>query len=99
MAFTGIHIVCGTNPTPSGPTKPVWSRSMTTAGMTDRAAAEGHDVWDITAAADAFVAIGATPDASQANGEGASARVLIRAGERRMFACRAGERVAWAPVP
>ena len=99
MAFAGIHIACGMNLMFDRLAKPVWSRSLATAGTTNRAAAEGQDVWEITASADSFVAIGPTPDASQAEGEGASARILLRAGERRSFQARPGDRVAWVPVP
>lgn len=101
MAFAGTHIAClyvgGVDVNSARlPVvgRVVWSESMASAGTTTQAAPAHRDnsdpSFEITPAADIFVSIGPTPDASQ------SPRLLLRAadGPRNVF-CRPLDRVAW----
>jgi hypothetical protein len=109
MAFTGAHITCGyagssssAGLLPLGRT-PVWSQSMAAAGTTALGAppvtSQGEPSFEVRAASDIYVAIGTTPDASQANGAGQSARMLIPANETRNIICSVGDKLAWILVP
>lgn len=49
---------------------------------------------EVTTSIDAWVAIGGTPDPTQASGTRSSARVLVRSGETRNLFCKPGDYVA-----
>lgn len=77
-----------------------WSELMATPGTTSQAAEDEFEAirkqgsavrcFEIAASADAFVSVGATPDAAT------GPRILVRAGETRNLLCKGGDRVAWA---
>lgn len=75
--------------------KAVWSQTMPAPGVTDKAAPEGstdfgQPSFEISAAAaDVFVAVSPTPDATS------SPRIVVRAGETRNVFCRPGDKLAW----
>lgn len=105
MAFTGIHVVCaflGSN-SPASTTdallgRPIWSEKMTSAGTGNKvvppAEFKGDAVLHIRAAADAYVAIGPTPDAVSG-----PASIIVPAGEFVSLYAKAGDKFAWTPVP
>jgi hypothetical protein len=109
MALTGVHVTCGyVGAAPGGALlgNQAWSQTMTSAGVTSIGAAFPQSGvvgagaasllgFEVTAAADAWVAWGAAPDASQVAGSEATARILVRAGETRNILCRPGDKLAW----
>jgi hypothetical protein len=81
MALSGVHVACVNINLSNGASligKVSWSQTMTAAGTTASSAPNDRNMsFEISAAADAYVATGATPDAA------AGPRVLVRAGETR----------------
>lgn len=80
---------------------PVWSETLSAAGVTTQAApasssSYGDPCFEISAGVDVYVAIGPTPDASQAVGStGNSARLVVRSGETRNVFCKQGDKLAY----
>lgn len=108
MAISGVHIACGFAYASGGVSLfgAAWSQTMANPGTTGKTAAApavggnkptGMPVlcFEVRADRDIWVAIGATPDASQANGEGQQARLPIPSGETRYIPCTAGDKLAW----
>jgi hypothetical protein len=101
MALAGIHVECSragavgeSGSLPVLNAIPLWSENKTTAGTTTASApsTQGEQalIFTITAAADAWIAIGAAPDAS------VDPRRFLPAGIPRDFEAAAGDKVAWA---
>ena len=107
MALSGVHVACGYVGGPrddkggaSLARKPAWSQTMAAAGATAQSAPSvsgraGSPAFEIRASIDVYVAIGASPDASQANGSGDSARIFVPAGVTRNVFCDGGDKLAW----
>lgn len=75
--------------------KPVWSESLPIAGTTTNTApvtTENGPVFRVIAAADAYVAIGKTPNAA------VEPRVLVVAGVPLTIYVEAGDKLAWVPT-
>lgn len=103
MAFTGIHVTAGyigplygRNQTQHAAllSRVANSESMTSAGITTIAAPEHHQtmgapVFRVQAAADSWVSIGSTPNAST------GPRTLCRAGEDYDVFVEPGDKLAW----
>lgn len=107
MAFSGTHITCCLVGNASGAAlaaKPIWSQTMASAGTTSRAAPGNPEpiIWsgmfEVRSSADIYVAIGKTPDASQASGVEDAARFFIPANETRNIFVQPGEKLAWIAV-
>ena len=98
MALTGLHVWCGYAGSPQGLLgKGVWSQTMASAGTTTQAAPsattpQGPPMFQVRASADAFVAIGAAPNATTGT------RVFVPAGERVEFYAEAGDKLDWIPA-
>ncbi len=107
MALTGVHVACGyvgdtgqKGVVQSLGRAPLWSQTMSSAGVTTSSAPKadgnlGSPSFEIRSSQDIYVACGATPDASQTTGSGASARILVPANETRNLFCAPGDRLAW----
>lgn len=109
MALTGVHVTCGyVTAAPGGALlgNQAWSQTMSSAGTTAVGASQPQSGplgggtssllgFEVTTSADAWVAWGTAPDASQASGSEATARILVRAGETRNILCRLGDKLAW----
>ncbi|MBY3175634.1 hypothetical protein HFO27_13435 [Rhizobium leguminosarum] len=103
MAFSGLHVVCAF-PGSAAPQiraasllgRPIWSETLATAGTTTNASPGvdptnglGDTVFHVLAAADAFVAVGPTPNAST------GPRVLAPAGEFVTIYVAKDDKLAW----
>ncbi len=107
MALTGVHVTCSYVFTLGGvglPSTAAWSETLSAAGTTTNSArqpssmptrGDGFLCLEVSAAVDAYVAVGSAPDASQAVGTGTSARYLVRGGDTRNIVCGGGEKLAW----
>lgn len=106
MALAGIHVTCalvsglGQVSGPQLLQSPAWSETLASAGTTTNAcpadpSPTGDYCFEIRAAADSYVAIGAVPDATQAVGVGVSARVFVPLGETRNLIGKKGDKLAW----
>ena len=99
MAFSGLHVVCasvGARAEASLIVNFAWSQTMASAGTTSQVAAGASNVFEISASADSWVAIGPAPDATQTVGSNSgNARILVRAGETRAIFCNQGDKLAW----
>lgn len=108
MALTGVHVTCIYVFTLGGvglPATAAWSETLNSAGATTNSArqpssmpsrGDGFLCLEVSAAVDAYVAVGSAPDASQAIGSaGNSARYLVRGGDTRNIVCGGGEKLAW----
>lgn len=101
MAFTGLHVVCGYAGAPSqrhrsqailGEVK--WTESPSSGVSTTNVAVApsdtmGDPIFRIRASADAWVSIGASPNAS------ANPRLLVPAGEDYDVFVEPGDKLAW----
>ena len=99
MALTGIHVVCARVATRVGATlvssSPEWSQTLTSPGTTTNASSIDGNMFQVSAGADAFVAVGKAPVASNATGTDDGARYFLSAGSTREVFCKAGDKVAW----
>jgi hypothetical protein len=98
MAFVGLHVECSYvgargdfGPIPLVMGAPLWTETLASAGTTAVPVPDtGRDmVLRISAAADAFVAIGSAPNAAT------NPRRFVRAGQTLDFIGRANDKVAW----
>lgn len=98
MALSGLHVACGFAGGPNGANQPLlsnlsWSQTMAAPGTTDNGAPEGsgngQPVMQFRASADAFVAVGRTPNAVS------GARIFVPAGETVSIYVSAGDKAAW----
>ncbi len=98
--MAGIHVANCNLVTFQGATlpqmPPVWSQSMDSPATTTLASqGEQSSVFVIDADVDAFVAVGSSPNAGNASGEGQNARLKVRAGTTREVFCRPGQKLSW----
>jgi len=96
MALTGVHIACLTVNIVNGASLSgsiLWGQTMANAGTTTQAAPSDQSAmsFEISPAADVFVAMGQSPDASSVTGQ----RILVRGGETRNILAFPGSKVAW----
>lgn len=104
MALAGVHVTCAyagsrgfANSNLPIIGKAAWAETLTSAGTTTNAAPapteqSGQPLFQVTAAADAFVSIGAAPDA---NGN-TKTRYFIKGGQPPVeIAAAAGDKLAW----
>lgn len=93
MALNGLHVACGQVTVLQSVAlsrKPVWSRTMPNAGVTDLRAPDLPTIgFEIRAAVDVFVAIGPNPDAAD------DARFFVPANDTRNISCDPGDKLAW----
>lgn len=101
MALSGVHVAClfvggaGQGQQIQSLAKPpAWSQTMASAGITTQGApnydgGSGQPCFEIRSSADVYVAIGATPDAT--NGP----RIFVPANETRNIFCASGDKLAW----
>jgi len=105
MAFTGLHVTCfdAGNPYradrgdfPELPMSQYWSETLAAPGQTTQYVRGQGQVFRVEASADSWIAIGATPNASQAVGSNTNtARFLVRAGVPYDFTVRDNDKLAW----
>lgn len=99
MALNGIHVVCARVATRVGATlvssSPEWSQTLTSPGTTTNASSIDGNMLQISAGVDAFVAVGASPNAGNVTGADSGARYFIPAGSTREVFCKGGDKVAW----
>lgn len=99
MALTGIHVLCTSVRTLNGASLTSlarWSETLSSPGTTTQVSPANEQCFEISAGVDAYVAVGPTPDASQAVAStSSSARTLIRAGETRNLFGTQGDKIAW----
>ncbi|MDG3577113.1 hypothetical protein P7F60_11990 [Rhizobium sp. YJ-22] len=100
MAFTGLHIACGsyvsdtTNTFTRQPIfgEVVWSETLTSTGVTTSGASSEKPVIRFKSDADWWVAIGLDPNPAQ------DPRILIQAGVIEDIGCKPGEFIAGMPA-
>ncbi|MFE1598197.1 hypothetical protein [Methylobacterium sp. ID0610] len=106
MAFSGVHVAFGFAFTTGdvGLFGAVWSQTLSASGTTTNAAVglqfsspirgDASPCFEVRAQQDCYVAVGATPDASQTIGTDGAARVPVGAGETRHIPCKPGDKLA-----
>lgn len=101
MALSGLHVLCAaTGPSSKKgvnvqlPSAMLWSETIASAGTTTHSASApqgdyGPIIFEVTASADSFVAIGLTPNASS------GARAFVPANTPTDFIVKSGDKLAW----
>jgi hypothetical protein len=100
MAFSGLHVVAAyagsyrRDTTMAILGRPVWSETLATAGTTTNAApansdSAGEPMFQVYAVADAFIAIGRSPNATT------GARIFVPAASYVEVYAEQGDRLAW----
>lgn len=100
MAFSGVHVVCAFagidgygDSIPSLIKSAAWSEApatgVTTTNATPQTGGDGQAVFRVTASADSYVSIGASPDSS------VSPRHLVLAGQPYDFGVKPGDKLQW----
>lgn len=100
MALNGVHVTCTKVLTTNSaslrmPHPQDWSEDLTLPATTAHVTPAGQSLVKIIASVDVYYAVGTTPNATLASGDGQSAREYLPANTREEIWVQAGNKIAF----